>query len=193
MPRRFLLLVVAAAAFVVLALGAGGTTPGELPCRTPEVRVHDEVVFGHLASRAAAYRLKARATHKQLMGAKVEDDGCGDYEVEIDGADTEKQRSSFAAEAAALGFDISYEQEAPPLAYAPGQVVGILGRMQMLAAANALQRRLARANFRYTDVVPRGKQWLVVMPQVPVKKALPIAKEVAITGFHVQFEQGAKS
>jgi hypothetical protein len=193
MPRRPLLLLLAGAAFAALALGAGGRTPGEAACRTPEVRVHDEVVFGHFATRAAAYRMKARATHKELMGAKVEDDGCGDYEVEIDGADTDKDRGSFAAEAARLGFDISFEQEAPPLAYQVGQVVGVLGRMHTLAEANTLQRRLAHANFRYTDVVPRGRQWLVVMPQVPVKKALPIAKEVAIAGFHVQFEEGAKS
>jgi hypothetical protein len=192
MPRRFLLLLAAVGAFAALTLGAGGTTPGEAACRAPEVRVHDEVVFGHFSTRAAAYRLKARATHAQLMGVKVEADGCSDYEVEIDGADSDKDRGSFASEAAGLGFDISFEQDAPPLAYEQGQVVGVFAHLRTLSRANALQRRLAHMNFRYTDVVPRGKQWLVVMPQVPVKKALPIAKEVAIAGFHIQFQQGAK-
>lgn len=193
MPRRLLLLLVAAGAFLVLAIGAGGTAPGEPACRTPEVRVHDEAVFGHFASRAAARKLAARATKQQLQGVKIENDGCGDYEVEIDGADTDKDRGSFALEAGKLGFEITFEQEAPPMAYQSGQVVGVLGRMKTLAAANAFMWRLAHANFRYIDVVPSGRSWLVVMPQVPVKKALPIAKEVAIAGFHIQFQQGAKS
>jgi hypothetical protein len=193
MPRRFLLLLLAAGAFAVVAVGAGGKTPGEPTCRTSEVRVHDEAVFGHFSTRAAAKRLAARATRAQLMGVKIEDDGCGDYEVEIDGADTDKDRGSFAREAGKLGFEITFEQQAPPMAYQEGQVVGVLGRLPTLAAANALMWRLAHANFHYIDVVPQGKRWFVVMPQVPVKKALPIAREVAVAGFHIQFQQGAKT
>jgi hypothetical protein len=177
---------------VVVGAGAGGSAPGEPACRSAEVRIHDEVVFGHVSSRAAARKLAERATRRQLMGVKVEADGCGDYEVEIDGADTERDRSSFAAEAAALGFDISYEQEAPPLGFEPGHVIGVLGRLRTLDAANTLQQRLARLDFRYTDVVPHRKQWWVVMPQVPVKAALSIAKEVATAGYRVQFQEGAK-
>lgn len=193
MPRRLLLLALAGGVFALLALGAGGTTPGEPACRAPEVRAHDEVVFGHFATRAAAKKMASKATHAQLMGTKIENEGCVDYEVEIDGADTDKDRGSFAAEAGKLGFEITFEQTADPMAYQPNQVVGILGRMRTLAAANALMWRLAHANFRYIDVVPQGKRWFVVMPQVPVRKALGIAKEVATAGFHIQFQPGAKT
>lgn len=193
MSRRLLLLALVGGALSLLALGAGGKTPGEPACRMPEVRAHDEVVFGHFATRGAAKKVAAHATRQQLMGVKIENEGCGDYEVEIDGADTETQRSSFAAEAAPLGFEITFEQTAAPMAYQPNHVVGILGRLRTLAAATALMGRLAHANFHYVDVVPQGKRWLVVMPQVPVRKALGIAKEVATAGFHIQFQQGAKS
>lgn len=187
------LTLVLAGALAIVALGAGGKTPGEPTCRTPETRVHDEVVFGHFSTLAAAKRYAARAKKQALEGIKVENEGCGDYEVEIDGADTERQRSSFAAEAGRLGFPITFEQEAPPMAFQQNYVVGVLGRKRTLAEANALMWRLAGASFRYIDVVPSGTIWLVIMPQVPIKAALPIAKEVATAGFHVQFRPGATS
>jgi hypothetical protein len=59
-----------------------------------------------------------------------------------------------------------------------------------LTAANTLMWKLALAGFGYVDVVPSGRAWLVVMPQVPVKNALAIAKEVAKAGFHIQFRNG---
>ena len=187
-----LTLVVLASALAIISLGAGGTSPGEPACRTPETRVHDEVVFGHFSTPAAAKAIAARATRRQLEGIKIESEGCGDYEVEIDGADTEKQRSSFANEAAKLGFTITFEQQAPPMAFQENYVVGVLGRKRSLADANALMWRLAKANFRYIDVVPSGRIWLVIMPQVPVKAALSIAKEVATVGYHIQFQPGVK-
>jgi|GEM_PF-6456823 len=193
MPRLALFAALAAAAAVALPALAGATAPGEPACRTAEVRVHDEVVFGHFASRSQAAALARRARKLGYMGIKLENEGCGDYEVEIDGADTQKQRTSFAAEAAKSGYNITFEQIAAPMAYQSGEVVGVLGRLSTLAAANALMWKLAAHNFRYIDVVPQGTRWLVVMPQVPVKSALSIAKEVANAGFHIQFRNGAKT
>jgi hypothetical protein len=191
--RRLIVFAVAGAALVSVAVGAGGKTPGEPACRAPETRVHDEVVFGHFATRTEARKLSAHAAKLGYRGIKIENEGCGDFEVEIDGADTQQQRSSFAAEAAKSGYKITYEQTAPPMAFADGQVVGVFGRFTTLAAANAFMGRLSTAVFRYIDVVPQGTRWLVVMPQVPVKNALAIAKEVASAGFHIQFRPGAKS
>ena len=99
--RRLALL----ATFVALTTSAAGSTAawaatGEPACRTAEVREHDEAVFGHFANRADALKLKAGARAKGFQGIKVEDDGCGDFEVEIDGADRGADRSSFANEAA---------------------------------------------------------------------------------------------
>ena len=166
-------------ALAVLALAAG--------CATPETRTHDEVVFGHFATRAAAVAYARKPKSLQYQGIKIEDEGCGDFEVEIDGADTQKQRTSFAAEAAKSGFQITFEQRGEPLQPGPNEVVGVFASKPTLAAANALAWKLAPLGFRYVDVVPSGRRWLVVMPQVPVRSALSIAKEVAKAGYRIQF------
>jgi hypothetical protein len=171
-------------ALAVLAVVAG--------CTTPEVRTHNEAVFGHFSTRAAAVAYARKPRAQGFQGIKIEDDGCGDFEVEIDGADTQQQRSSFAAEAAKAGFQVTFEQRGEPMQPAPNEVVGVFASKTSLAAANALAWKLAAPGFRYIDIVPSGRRWLVVMPQVPVRAALSIAKEVAKTGFHIQFRHASK-
>ena len=151
--RRLALLVT----FVALTTSAAGSAAaraatGEPACPTAEVRQHDEAVFGHFANRADALKLKARARAKGFQGIKVEDDGCGDFEVEIDGADREADRSSFANEASRAGFQVTFEQTLPPMAFKQGQVVGIFAAKRTLAEANALMQRLAPIGFRYIDI-----------------------------------------
>ena len=191
--RRLALL----ATFVALTTSAAGSTAawaatGEPACRTAEVRQHDEAVFGHFANRADALKLKARARAKGFQGIKVEDDGCGDFEVEIDGADRGADRSSFANEAARAGFQVTFEQTLPPMAFKQGQVVGIFAAKRTLAEANVLMQRLAPIGFRYIDIARSPTRWLVVMPQVPVKQALSIAREVSTAGFRITFRPGAQ-
>jgi len=191
--RRLALL----ATFVALTTSAAGSTAawaatGEPACRTAEVRQHDEAVFGHFANRADALKLKARARAKGFQGIKVEDDGCGDFEVEIDGADREADRSSFANEASRAGFEVTFEQTLPPMAFKQGQVVGIFAAKRTLAEANVLMQRLAPIGFRYIDIARSPTRWLVVMPQVPVKQALSIAREVSTAGFRITFRPGAQ-
>jgi hypothetical protein len=166
----------------VLAVAAAAVA-----CRAPEVRAHNEAVFGHFATRAAAISFARDPRRADFQGLKVEDDGCGDFELEIDGADTQQQRSSFSAEAAKAGFQVTFEQRGEPLQPDKNEVVGVLGSKTTVTAANALAWKLATANFRYVDIVPSGRRWLVVMPQVPVRSALSIAKEVAKAGFRIQF------
>jgi hypothetical protein len=161
-------------------------------CAVAEVRAHDEAVFGHFSTRAAAVRLARHAGKNGFKGLKIEDEGCRDFELEIDGADRGADRASFAKEAASVGFEVTFEQRPDPLAYQSGQVFGLFARLSTLAAANKLAWRLAAANFRYIDVVPVGSRWWVVMPQVPVKNALSIASEVASIGLHIQFRPGVK-
>jgi hypothetical protein len=170
----------------VLALLAVAVAVG---CQTAEVRTHNEAVFGHFATRAAAVAYAKQAKAAVFKGVKIENDGCGDYEVEIDGADTEKDRSSFAAEAARAGFQITFEQRGDPLHPIHGEVYGVFGRFKTVTAANAYAWKLAANSFRYIEVVYSARKWLVVMPQVPVKHALSIAKEAAKAGFHIQFSQ----
>jgi len=152
-----------------------------------EVKTHDEAVFGHFATRAAARAYLARAAKVGFQGLKIEADNCGDYEVEADGADTQQQRSSFAAEARTAGFTITFQQRGEPLQPPQGQVYGVFGTKATIAAANALSWKLAAINFNYTEIVPIGSRWAVVMPQVPVRNALSISKEAAKAGYHIQF------
>jgi hypothetical protein len=185
-----LALVVGCAAF---ANAAGAqSSQGPAACTTQEVRVHDEAVFGHFSTLIAAKKLKAHAAKWGFEGIKIENEGCGDFEVEIDGADRQADRASFAVEAAKAGFPITFEQTAPPMQYQPGQVVGVFGRLGTVAGANALMWRLSRSGFNFIDLVRVGSRWFVVMPQVPVKHALSIAHEAATAGFHIQFQPGTK-
>ena len=158
----------------VAGAGAAAAHPTADPasCATPEVRVHDEAVFGHFSTLAAAKKLKARAAANGFAGIKIENEGCGDFEVEIDGADRQADRTSFAHEAAKAGFYVTFEQTAPPMQYQAGEVVGIFARKSTVSAANALMTKLSRNGFLFIDLVRVGKLWLVVMPQVPVKHAL---------------------
>jgi hypothetical protein len=192
MGRLLLLLAVLGVTTLAVTTGPAAALTGEASCRPDEVRQHNEVVFGHFSTLAEAKTLKARAAALGFQGLKVENDGCGDFELEIDGADRVADRVSFAAEAAKAGFAITFEQTAPPMEYRQGQVVGVLGSQRTLKAANALAWQLAKLNFRYIDIARVGKRWLVVMPQVPIKHALDIAHEVASAGYHIQFRPGVK-
>jgi len=175
-----------AAAAAVCAGAASAATPAK--CRTQEVKTHGEIVFGHFATAAAAKQLMKKAAAVGFQGLKIENDGCGDFELEIDGADTDKVRQSVAKEAQKVGFLVTFEQLGDPLAPPPGQVVGIFATKRTVAQANTLMQQLAQVGFRYIDLAYRGGRWLVVMPEVPVKSALSIAHEVNKAGFHISFQ-----
>ena len=157
-------------------------------CAAPEVRQHNEAVFGHFASAAAAQAYARRPRKLGFQGLKIENEGCGDWELEIDGADTARQRASFSAEATKAGFHISFEQTGDPLTPPAGEVVGVIARKATVTAANALVWSLVGHGWQYLDLVYADGKWLVVMPQVPVKSALSIARELAKAGFHIQFQ-----
>jgi len=182
----------AAAAAVVAGANAARAVTGEPACRTNEIRQHNEAVFGHFATRGEAVKLMNAARKLGFQGIKIEDDGCGDFEVEIDGADRQADRASFADEARKAGFPVTFEQTAPPMEFRQGQVVGIFAAKKTLGEANALMRKLSLNGFLYIDIARSATRWLVVMPQVPVKHALPIAHEVATAGFRITFRPGVK-
>lgn len=156
--------------------------------RTHEARANDEAVFGHFATEAAARRYALRVRRVQFKNVDIQNEGCGDWKIYVGGADTQQQRGSFAAEARKAGFTVSFEQTGEPLQPPHGQVYGVfLPTKPRLAAANAVQWKLAKIGFNYTELVRLGARWAVVMPQVPVKNALSIAKEVAQAGYRIQF------
>lgn len=154
--------------------------------------MHDEAVFGHFSTLAAAKALKKRAAATGFAGIKIENEGCGDFEVEIDGADRQADRASFALEAAKAGYYVTFEQIAAPMAYQTGEVVGIFARKRTVSAANTLMWHLSRSGFNFIDLVRVGSLWFVVMPQVPIKHALSIAHEVSTAGYQIQFQPGTK-
>ncbi len=186
---RLLLALSVLATLAAVAAGPAHTAG----CKAPEALTHNEAVFGHFASKAAALKVKRAAERVRFKGLKIEDEGCGDYELEIDGADDTAGRASLAVEAAKAGFQVTFEQTAPPMRFKQGEVVGIFDRFATVTAANALMQRLASVNFRYIDLVYVERKWLVVMPQVPVKDALSIAAEVHKAGFHIAFQPGSRT
>jgi hypothetical protein len=185
-----LLLLLACAAFAAGAAARPAAAPAS--CVAPEVRVHDEAVFGHFSTVAAAKAIRSRAAKLGFKGIKIESEGCRDFEAEIDGADHQADRTSFAQEAGRAGFPVTFEQTAPPMQYKAGEVIGVFGRKRSVAEANALMGKLSKSGFLFIDLVREGAVWLVVMPQVPVKHALSIAHEAASAGYHVQFRAGTK-
>lgn len=186
--RRLLLLALPLAALAVAAASAPVSAAPAKSCRIDHVRVHDEVVFGHFATLAEAKAIKRRAEKYGFKGIKITNNGCGDFEASIGGADTSAARQSFEAEAAKAGFWITFQQTAPVLQKNPGYTYGIFGTFRTITAANALAWRLAKVNFGYIDIAYLNGRWQVVMPAVPFKAALSIAAEVHKAGFHIAFQ-----
>lgn len=172
---------------MLAALATAAVLARSTGCQTNEIRQHDEVVYGHFSAPSAARALRRHLARAGFDGVKIENDGCGDFEVEQDGADAAQQRSSVAAEAKKAGFLVTFEQIGAPLSPPKGQVYGVFAREPSVTRANAFMQRLAGNSFQYVDLVRSAGKWLVVLPQVPVKSALSIAKEAARAGFRLQF------
>ena len=162
-------------------------------CVTPEVRAHNEAVFGHFSTLAAAKSLKARARPQPV---------------------SRESRSKMRA--VAISKWKSTAQTARPTVrasrrkrLAPGSRSRSSRPRRRCSTRRAGHRRLRAdahgcpgeradeeaclgSGFLFIDLVREGKAWLVVMPQVPVKHALSIAHEAATAGYHIQFRTGTK-
>jgi hypothetical protein len=78
-------------------------------CRSDPVRGGLAAVFGHRRSRRAAVVLMRAATAKGFQNLQVQQDLCGDWEVDLYGAETAKQRAALRREAAAAGYHLAFE------------------------------------------------------------------------------------
>ena len=78
-------------------------------CRTFAARGGLNAVFGHRRSKAAAQRLAARAEAVGFTGLDVQQDRCGDWEVDLAGLETAAQRREFQREARGAGFNVRFE------------------------------------------------------------------------------------
>jgi hypothetical protein len=186
--RRSLLLALPLAAFAAVAFGTNAGAAPASGCRIDIVHHHNQAVFGHFPTLALAKADKRRAEKLSFKGLKIENDGCGDFEVMIDGADNPATRGSFAVEAQQAGFPVTFRQTAPPLTRTRTTTYGVFATLPTLTAANKLAWQLATISFRYIDIAYVNGRWQVVMPQVPIKNALSIAQEVHQAGYHIAFQ-----
>jgi hypothetical protein len=80
-----------------------------IECRSHPSQGGVAAVFGHRRTKLAALRLQARAQRRGFLGLQVQQDRCGDWEVDLYGLQTPTQRREFAAEARREGFHVTYE------------------------------------------------------------------------------------
>jgi cell division septation protein DedD len=81
-----------------------------LECRSHPSQGGLAAVFGHRRTKQAALRLQARAERQGFLGLQVQQDRCGEWEVDLYGLQTPAQRHEFAAEARREGFHVTYER-----------------------------------------------------------------------------------
>jgi hypothetical protein len=80
-----------------------------LECRSQPVRGGLAAVFGHRRSHRAAVVLMRAATAKGFQNLQVQQDRCADWEVDLYGVETAKQRAALRREAAAAGYHVTFE------------------------------------------------------------------------------------
>jgi hypothetical protein len=184
---RFLVLLAVAGALLATA-GASPADRSAASCRTHDRGRHAEAVFGHFATRAAAERfLHKIVLARGFKGFTIENDGCGDFEVESDNI-ARSQRTSFAAEAQQGKIEVSWEQVAPPDQHVPGFVVAVFGTRSSIGAANALAWKVAGYGFRYVDIAYGGPgRWRVLEPGIPAGKTAELRAEARRAHLQVTF------
>jgi hypothetical protein len=169
-------LVAAVASLVVLGSAASGARTAS--CRTRDTSRDVEAVFGHFPSRVDAEQFRAIAEHRGFKGFTIENDGCGDFELQSD-AITQAQRTAFAREAEISKIQVTWELPAPPDRRRPGKVVAVFGTRSTIAAANTLAWQVAGYGFRYIDIAYAPGAWRVVQPGIPVAQEAAFRAEVA--------------
>jgi hypothetical protein len=89
------------------ANGAGFAVAIE--CRSHPVEGGLAAVFGHRKTRAAAQKLQGLAESSGFRGLRVQQDSCGDWEVDLYGLKTPAARRALAAEARKVGLHVRFE------------------------------------------------------------------------------------
>jgi hypothetical protein len=83
--------------------------PVQVECRSHPVEGGLAAVFGHRRTPAAAQKLLQRAGASGFRGLRVQQDRCGDWEVDLYGLKTPAQRRDLRAEAHKVGLDVTFE------------------------------------------------------------------------------------
>jgi hypothetical protein len=80
-----------------------------LDCRSHPIEGGLAAVFGHRRTRLAAEELRVRAAARGFAGLRLQQDRCGDWEVDLYGIKTPAQRAEFGQEARKAGFRVVFE------------------------------------------------------------------------------------
>jgi hypothetical protein len=80
-----------------------------LECRSHPIQGGLAAVFGHRTTRRAAEGLKDRAQGNGFQGLQVQQDTCGDWEVDLYGLKTPSARRDLQKEAARVGYRVTFE------------------------------------------------------------------------------------
>jgi hypothetical protein len=80
-----------------------------LECRSTPVRGGVAAVFGHRPKRRGAVVLMRRATARGFQDLQIQQDRCDDWEVDLYGLTTRKERAALRHEAAAAGYHVTFE------------------------------------------------------------------------------------
>jgi hypothetical protein len=81
-----------------------------LECRSRLPQGGLNAVFGHRRTQHAAQVLATRAQAAGFLGLDVQQDRCGDWEVDLAGLKTAAQRRDFRHEAESVGFHVTFER-----------------------------------------------------------------------------------
>ena len=80
-----------------------------LECRSSPVRGGLAAVFGHRRTRRAAVVLMRQATANGFQNLEVQQDRCDDWEVDLYGLKTKRERVELRREASAAGYHVAFE------------------------------------------------------------------------------------
>jgi hypothetical protein len=83
--------------------------PVRLECRSDALQGGLNAVFGHRRTRKAAQLLASQARAVGFLGLRVQQDSCGDWEVDLRGLTRAADRRDFRLEAARVGFHVHFE------------------------------------------------------------------------------------
>jgi hypothetical protein len=84
--------------------------PVRIECRSTAPRGGLNAVFGHRRTMRAAQVLATKAQAAGFLGLDVQQDRCGDWEVDLAGLKTAAQRQGFRREARHAGFNVRFER-----------------------------------------------------------------------------------
>ncbi len=80
-----------------------------LACRSLPVAGGLNAVFGHRRTRRQAARLLAEVRRVGFQSARLQEDRCNDWEVDVTGLQTSTERRDFQREAKSVGLTVTYE------------------------------------------------------------------------------------